>query len=125
MQGLSIFLFDIVSRIMWFCKLYTHQVTGLFMKFKFMILRPLKGKVGYELSTSKLSNSDMADNVIAFQYIPPSSAFIFAIPKFFAHVFNREGQSDASLGFLRERFSRSIENNNHNRIIYRSAISPS
>ena len=27
---------------------------------------------------------------------------------------------DASLGFLRERFSKSIENNNHSRIIYRN-----
>ena len=68
----------------------------------------------------------MTDNVVAFRcspvihVIPPSAAFTFSFPKLFVHVFNRESQWDSSLGFLPERFSKSIENNNHNRIIYRN-----
>ena len=38
-----------------------------YTKSKSTILRPLKGELGYELSTAKLSNSDMADNVFAFR----------------------------------------------------------
>ena len=39
----------------------------LYTKSKSTTLRPLKGEVGYELFTSKLSNSDMADNFIAYR----------------------------------------------------------
>ena len=66
----------------------------------------------------------MADNVIVLMliwYVPLPTAFTISFPKLFVHVFNRESQWDTSLGFLRERFSKSIENNNHSRIIYRKA----
>ena len=49
-------------------------------------------------------------------------ACMLVFPKLFVHVFDREGKWDASLGFLRERFSTSIENDIHSRIIDRNDV---
>ena len=68
----------------------------------------------------------MADNVIACR----SSSVIYPhLPLSPSHFQNslsgtlsmeRVNEIDTSLGFLRERFSKSVENNNHSRIIYRN-----
>ena len=66
----------------------------------------------------------MADNIIVFR----CSSVIYPHlllspshwPKLFVHVFNEESEWDTSLGFLCERFSKRVENNNHSRIIYRN-----
>ena len=123
----------------------------LYTKSKSTVLLPLKGELGYELSRSKWSNSDLSSSGFLLSdwlnflmvllnrpfshfshgwqryfismficYIPPSTAFTFSFPKLFVHVFNRESYWDTSLGFLPERFSKSIENNNHSRMIYRN-----
>ena len=110
-------------------------------KSKSMMLRPLEGEVGYELSRLKWSNSgpycsgflssDWLNLLMVLFNRPfpispwltmllgfdvhllyaPIYCFHLLILKLFVHV---------SLGFLPERFWKSIENNNHSRIIYRN-----
>ena len=122
----------------------------LYTKSKSRMLRPLKVELRYELSRSKWLNSDssssgfllpnwlnslmvllkrpfsylfIADNVITFRcssVIYPIYRSHLLISITLVHVFNRESKWDTSLGFLRERFSKTIENNNHNRTIYRN-----
>ena len=54
MQDLSVFLFDIVSRIMWFLKLCTHLVIVCTRNLNPQCYGTLQSEIGYELFTSKL-----------------------------------------------------------------------
>ena len=102
----------------------------LYTKSKSAILRSLKGEAGQELSASKLSNSYssfsdflisnlssfhlfIADNVVVFECSSVIYPHIMFSSSHFQNVFNREGEWDSSLGFLRERFSKR-HNNSYN-----------
>ena len=117
-----------------------HSTNCWYTKPKWTILQPLKGEIGFELIISKFSNfwikllcifkirvppflhgsfkftvlpslydSQCCCLSMLICYILPSDAFTITLPKLFVHVFNRE-LMDASLGFLREQFSMTIEN---------------
>ena len=60
----------------------------------------------------------MAGNVIAF-HIPSMYCFYHLISKTLSPRFQKRELMGYLLGFLRERFSKSIENN-HSRVIYRN-----
>ena len=101
-QDLSQFLFDCVKENNVLQALHPSS-NRLYTKSKSMILRPLKGESGYELSTSKLStffdgyfksivsHLSIADNVIAFRYssvIYPHLMLSPSHPKLCVHVFS-------------------------------------
>ena len=64
----------------------------------------------------------MADNVIAFRCSSVIYPHILLSPLHFQNSLSTSSvekvNGDTSLGFLRERFSKSIENNNRGQIIY-------
>ena len=66
----------------------------------------------------------MADNVIAFRCSSVIYPHLLLSPSHFQNslsMFSTERElMDASLGFLPERFSKGIENNNSSRIVYRN-----
>ena len=71
-----------MSRIMWCCKVYAHQVIVYTRNLlKSTMLRPLKGEVGYKLAASKWSKTP-AQAPLAFN-CQIDLMFLFKVDRFF------------------------------------------
>ena len=76
-------------------------------------------------SVDRFFDPSLADNVIACRSSSVIHPHLPLSPSHFQNSLStfstdRVNEIDTSLGFLRERFSKSVENNNHSRMIYRN-----